>query len=275
MDRHGYPPRLRSPGTAPAISFILLLALGELIMSCSTLGARGDTRHLGFSGYDWTVVDGNEAIGPGPNRFASANVSLDQAGRLVLKTGEDDSGWSCAEVFLDKSLSYGSYEIELLPIIDGLDARTVFGFYTWDESPEFAHREIDMELARWGDGSYPNLNFSVQPSEGHPERSAVAEIDLRAPLILRFEWAPTSIHFVALSGRRRVEWSFPLPSSSDTISSIASTDAGGEPAARPPFLVPPDGDEAVSLNLWIFRGDPADRPARIVVSRFSFTPLSD
>ena len=275
--------------------------------------AEGDGagRHIEFSGYGWDIIESPSRIGPGPNRFSSANVRLDERGRLLLSTRKDRSGWSCAEVFLDKSLSYGAYEVQILPIEGGLDARTVFGFYTWDGAPDFAHREIDIEIARWGEESAPNLNFAAQPSEGHKERAAVSEIDLASPITLRFEWRPRSLRFVALSGDRRVEWSFPSPSPADTIQSLRASEAldatggpvaTGEPGATsepggtggptvtggqaapggrgaqsssPTFVVPPEGDERVSFNLWLYQGRAPARPARIVISRFRYFPLPD
>jgi len=252
---------------------ILAVSLGSLLMSCSTLVPRYGERHLDFDGYGWKAIDSEGAIGPGPNRFSAANVRLDDSGRLVLSTRRDASGWSCAEVFLDKSLSYGRYELRLLPIEGGLDPQVVFGFYTWDESAAFAHREIDIEIARWGRSTHPNLNFAVQPSEGHDERVAVSEIDLSSPVTMRFDWSPGSLRFIVLDEGRRTEWSFPSPSPSDTVASRAMPEGGEGPP--PPFLVPPDGNEVVSLNLWLFQGRSPEKPTRVVVSGFSYTPLSN
>lgn len=50
-----------------------------------------------------------------------------------------------------------------------LDPNVVFGLFTWDDNPIQAHREIDVEFARWGatpaqDGS--NAQWVVQPYDG-------------------------------------------------------------------------------------------------------------
>ena len=45
---------------------------------------KSDPKRLSFSGYEWTLKSGAR-MGPGPNRWETANVSLDAAGRLRLE----------------------------------------------------------------------------------------------------------------------------------------------------------------------------------------------
>lgn len=250
-----------APARAIRRAAVLPTAAALLLGACASLDTGSAS--LAFSGYRWEAVESRLPIGPGPNIFSAANVSLDAAGRLVLSLRRGEGGWSCAEVFLDRSLSYGRYEIELIPPPD-LDPRLVFGFYTWDEEDVFAHREIDIELSRWGESSYPDLNFTVQPAVAGRSRSA--ELPRGSPLLLRFDWRPEKITFLAKAGGGEVLWRFP------------DDREGSSPvsASSPGFLVPPQGKERVSLNLWLFRGEAPDLPPEglsIVISRFAYLPL--
>jgi hypothetical protein len=83
-----------------------------------------------------------------------------------METAFRDGRWTSAHVFLSRSLGYGTYELVLAPFQKPLDVLTVFGFFTWDDNPAYANRELDIELARWGHATAPNLNFTVQPGLG-------------------------------------------------------------------------------------------------------------
>lgn len=252
-----------------AVAEVVFAAFLAMLSACTTVKVQAEGDTILFSGYRWDVVDEDEPIGPGPNRFSGRNVSVDASGRLVLRIGEGQGGWTCAEVFLDRSLSYGTYELSLPPIAKGLDPSVVFGFYTWDEAPDFAHREIDVELARWGRPEFPDLNFSVQPSEEHPERNATFEFDLSRPLTLRFEWRPDRVVFSATSGSDTRSWTFAPGNGSPSDSKGPSM-----AAKRADFGVPPDGDELLSLNLWLFGGPAQGAAAEVVIDRFSYKPPS-
>ncbi|MBU0934434.1 MAG: hypothetical protein KKC64_02345 [Spirochaetes bacterium] len=229
--------------------------------------APPEVRHFAFSGYDWVTVSSPELRGPGPNIFDGRNVDLDSAGRLVLQTAWRGKRWTSAHVFLTRSLGYGRYELVLagqpLPLDDG----TVFGFFTWDDNPDFANREIDIELARWAQPASPLLNFAVQPTAADSRRVILLDFDFSQAVRLSFEWRPDSVRFAAeqLDGSGRVEWVFPEPG----YRPLAA--AGSD---LPAFAVPPKGRERVGINLWLFRGAAPARSARLVVESFSFTPLS-
>ena len=210
-----------------------------------------------FSGYRWLLISQKEERGPGPNVFDGRNVSLDPDGRLVLETRRRGGRWTSAHVFLVESLGYGSYEIRLAPQEMPLDRRAVFGFFTWDDDPAFANREIDIELARWDSPTNANLHYTVQPAEGRTERGASIEFDFSLAVTLRFEWLPDSVNFSAESERGSFYWTF-----------------SGEGTQSEPFGVPPPGNEKLGLNLWLFRGLSPKGPSRVIVERFEFTPAS-
>jgi hypothetical protein len=243
---------------------LLLLALAIVVLG-KGLGypayaaplSQPDKGSLEFSGYRWLVISQEEKRGPGPTVFDARNVSLDTEGRLVLETRRISGRWTSAHVFLSESLGYGSYEIRLAAQEFPLDKRAVFGFFTWDDDPAFANREIDIELARWNSSANANLHYNVQPSEGRPERGSSFEFDFSSPVTLRFDWLPGSVSFSAVSERESFQWTF--------------SDMG---AQAKPFGVPPKGNEKLGLNLWLFRGLSPKAPSRIIVERFEFTPAS-
>jgi len=211
-----------------------------------------------FSGYTWQVIESAVLRGPGPNIFSRANVRLDERGRLVLETSRAAGSWTSAHVFLTKSLGYGRYELVLAPLEKPLDDLTVFGFFTWDDNPAYANREIDIELARWALPKAPNLNCTVQPSADRPDRSGLAEFDFSGTTTLAFVWEPGIVRFSAESDTGSFYWEYPA--------------AGTRPPV--PFGVPPKGRERVGLNLWLFQGRAPESADRVFIESFSFSPLA-
>jgi hypothetical protein len=223
----------------------------------SATGPQPEQGIVEFSGYRWRLISQKEKRGPGPNIFDGRNVSIDSEGRLVLETRRRGGRWTSAHVFLMESLGYGSYEIRLAPQEMPLDRRAVFGFFTWDDDPAFANREIDIELARWDTPTNANLHYTVQPAEGRPERGAALEFDFSVAVTLRFDWLPDSVSFSAESELESFHWTF-----------------SGMGAQAEPFGVPLKGNEKLGLNLWLFRGLVPAGPSRIIVESFDFKPAS-
>ncbi|OHD23279.1 MAG: hypothetical protein A2Y38_24420 [Spirochaetes bacterium GWB1_59_5] len=174
-----------------------------------------------------------------------------------METSLAAGNWTSAHLFLTKSLGYGRYELVLAPLEKPLDDMTVFGFFTWDDDPAYANREIDIELARWAIPAAPNLNCTVQPSADRPERSGLAEFDFSMPTTLVFIWEPGLVRFSVESVTGSFSWGYPPSGVS-------------EPE---PFGAPPKGRERVGLNLWLFQGRAPESADRICIDRFSFTPL--
>ncbi|MGD9938951.1 MAG: hypothetical protein AB7T74_04020 [Clostridia bacterium] len=235
----------------------LALIILAVMVSGSAMASplKPEARTIRFSKQNWQVIHSGGLRGPGPNVFDARNVYLDEQGRLVMETAFRDGLWTSAHVFLSRSLGYGTYKLVLAPMPKALDVLTVFGFFTWDDNPAFANREIDIELARWGHTTAPNLNFTVQPWDGYPERQNNREFDFSSRATLEFEWQPDGIRFKATSSLGFAEWYFPEPDSSQSA----------------PFVVPPKGRERLGLNLWLFQGREPEAADRIVIEEFRFT----
>ncbi len=123
------------------------------------------SRKITFSGYEWNVKSSGDAVGPGPNVFSNSedNVFVDTEGRLHLLINQKQGRWRCAEVVSARSFGLGTYRFTIDSGIDGLDPNVVLGLFTWSDAPEYNHRELDVEIARWGDPANANAQFVVQP----------------------------------------------------------------------------------------------------------------
>ncbi|HDR9105414.1 TPA: glycoside hydrolase family 16 protein [Burkholderia vietnamiensis] len=227
------------------------LCLAALI---SLVAASAPAREIRFSGYSWLVRNsGGQTGGPGPNVFSgtpdAVDVLPDGSLRLsILKTG---SGWSCAEVILHQALGYGSYEIEVENNPADMDRQAVFGFFSYDSSPEQSHRELDVELSYWGNPDDDrNSQFVVQPDRpGHKNRFVVKE----PGTLYRIHWTRGVAEFTALS------------SDGSVLRHWVQREA-----------VPDAADARIDLNLWLAKGRPPQTGLNVefVVKRFRFTPES-
>jgi hypothetical protein len=234
------------------------------IVSASPAGGS-PARTITFSGYDWVVKSSAGPVGPGPNLFSDSaeSVFVDDQGRLHLRILEEAGKWTCAEVVSKRSFSYGTYRFHLATPVDDLDPNVVLGMFTWSDDPAFAHREIDIECARWGKANDPtNAQFVVQPyvPAGHLLRFS---IPLGQPHTVQvFIWCPDQVIFESLLGAQ-------------------STDAQPPAVAREWKFngqgVPQAGGENARINLWLNGGVPPARGqnVEVIVRKFEFSPLQN
>jgi hypothetical protein len=208
-------------------------------------------RTIQFSGYTWQVKSSTDAVGPGPNRFSdsAANVWVDGLGRLHLKLTRSNGRWHCAEAVNTQSLGFGRYAFELDSRVDALDPNAVLGLFTWSDDPAYTHREIDIELSRWGSGAdETNGQYVVQPYDGSGNLQRITQRAVSSST-LSFDWQPDAVTFAASSAAPSA-WTYSGPD------------------------VPQPGSEHVRMNLWLYRGMPPanGNSVEVVVTRFSFTP---
>lgn len=209
-------------------------------------------RTVEFGGVRWTVRDsGGEVEGPGPNRFSAdpRDVWVDANGlhlRIVPRGGR----WLSTQVVAEKALGYGTYRFTLAGPVDRLDPRVVLGLFTWDDAETDAHRELDVEVSRWGDPLRSNAQFVVQPYDtlGNAVRFELPPLPTG---VAAFEWLPESAAFSyrTAEGKLLAEHTF----------------GQGVPRA---------GDERAMINLWLYEGKPPrdGRPVEVVIRGFRFTP---
>src|SRR3989442_12920365 len=136
------------------------------VLALLTVAAEAQyPRLIDFSGYTWSVKTSTGKVGPGPNYFSdsTSSVWVDAQGRLHMKILKNKGRWYCSEVILQESLGYGTYRFYLDSAVDGLDPSVVLGLFTWNDAPDYNHREIDIEFSRWGSVNNQNAQYVVQP----------------------------------------------------------------------------------------------------------------
>ncbi|MFW5689994.1 MAG: glycoside hydrolase family 16 protein [Spirochaetota bacterium] len=237
-----------------------LLSLLLLLMTVSTVPAE---RRVEFSGYEWIVRRSGGLEGPGPNRFSDASevVRVDESGGLRLAIVRRGAGWVCAEVILDRSLGYGTYEfaVEIEP--GALEPQVILGMFTYDDdAPDAYHREIDVELGRFGNPSAPAAQFVLQPAERYGNRLRYELDEEGTHTTHAFRWEAGQITFRSVHGHH--EAVFGVPDSRVTATWSVRGDR-----------VPAPADERVRINLWLYQGETPSREHEVVVRRFSFYPL--
>lgn len=216
---------------------------------------------LSFAGQTWYVKAAEWAADPGPCYYSDRpeDVWVDASGRLHLKIANHSGRWYCSEVFTTQQYGHGAYVFKLASPVDQLDKNAVLGLFTWDDtSAAYSHREIDIEMSRWGLASGPNAQYVVSPwnSAGHryqfnlslPETSSVHA----------FTWHADSVAFGSYRGS-----AWPAdPAAALQTWTYTGTD------------VPPAGQGNARINLWLFNGAaPSDgQEIEIVVTEFSFAP---
>ena len=214
---------------------------------------------MSWSGHIWLVRD--DTGGPGPNRFSPRNVSVDSSGALHLRISKAAKLWSCAEIYTNEKLGYGTYTYTIESRVDRLDQNVVFGLFNYPDDAVDGTNELDIEYARWGVANGPNLAFTAYPSLKHSSQVSQAfPVKLRDPATInQFTWKPGSVAFKCStdSGKAAHEvfaqWQTPA-SFAQLVSHIAMP---------------------VHLNLWLFQSPaPSDQqPVEVIVKRFEYTPL--
>ncbi len=212
---------------------------------------------LRFAGIEWHIKDsGARQVGPGHNWFSSGNVRLDAGGQLHLQAKARDGSCVAAEAVAVPSLGYGTYEFTVATNLDNLAKNLVLGLFTWDDtSNQSFHREIDVELGRWGRENNADAQFVIQP---YTIPSNIWRFSLRPGLrgsVHQFIWAPRRVSFrsegLEASGVRSILQEYVFER-----------------------MIPEPGQEQTRVNLWCMDSKaPADGTSEVVLSRFRFTPL--
>lgn len=208
---------------------------------------------LHFSGYNWVIRSAGSDRGGEPNEYSPENARGDEKGFLHLRMQDRNGKWTCAEVYLTRSLGYGTYKFVVQDSAH-LSPSAVFGLFTWDlaRSQDFRN-EIDIELSRWGDPKNKNAQYVIQPFY-IPEN--VSRFTVPAGVVTHsFRWEPGKVSFTSSPGTR--------DSSSAFISRHIFTSG-----------IPTPADEAVHINLYDFRHskNPVQQPSEVVIEKFEYLP---
>jgi hypothetical protein len=229
---------------------------GEVVAVKTVPGTKWEQagpRTVQFSGYEWHVRNIGSNRGGRPNSYDSGNAWTDSNGFLHLRIAQHAGQWTCAEVRLSRSLGYGSYFFVVRDVAH-LEPAAVLSIFTWDdEDAGQNHREMNVELAKWGDPTNKNAQYVVQP---YYVPANVSRFDVPSgPLTHSFRWEPGRVAFRTVRG------------SSPTGSSVVSehTFTSG---------VPVPGGESVHLDLFIFGNakNPLQNDVEVVIEKFEYLP---
>jgi hypothetical protein len=211
-------------------------------------------RHtLQFAGYEWIVRAAPSDRG-GPNQFDPANAFTDAEGAVHLRIAGAPGRWTCTELTLTRSFGYGLYSFTV-DDISTLDPAARFVIFTWD-GPAITQygREMAITIGRHGQRPEDNGRYIIEPVDLPINRS-----NFFAPagvLTHQMRWEPDRATFRTFRGAR----------------------AGGDarPIAEHTFTsgVPGAGNETIRFSLYVLQNHPTpmQKPAEVVVRRFTFEP---
>lgn len=206
-----------------------------------------------FSGYEWKVrrimSDRN-----GPSYFDPANAQTDSNGFLHLRIARQPDHWTCSEVTLTQSLGYGTYLFRVGDI-SHLEPAVVFSIFTWDErGTDPNHREMDIEMSRWGDPNNKNARFIIQPY--YIPANVTQFMAPAGPLTDSLHWEPGKVSFETFRGN------IPGPQSRAVAKYVFASG------------IPSPGSETVRMNFCAFGSAkvPLQNEAEVVIEKFQYLP---
>jgi hypothetical protein len=213
------------------------------------------TGSLKFSGYDWSVRTIPNNKGGMDNLFDAENVWTDPSGALHMRIKKKSDKWSCAEIYLNRSLGYGTYSVTLRDT-SHIDPASVFTMYTFEDSAGEQHyREMDVEVSRWGDpANKNNAQYVVQPFyiPGNVTPFAAPS----GTLTYALRWESGRATFKTFRGRS-------ADGDAQLVSEHEFTSGVPEPGKAIPRLI---------FYVVASNKSPMQKPSEVVVEKFEYLP---
>jgi hypothetical protein len=217
---------------------------------------------LAFAGYTWNISAPAGQVSPGPNYWSQSNAWVDANGWLHLKVAYNPSTnhWEAAEVYTTQSLGYGTYQWQVEGAIGSFDKNIVLGLYNY--SGNNLYDEMDIEIARWGNDAWDNLNYTIYPKTGVNTPPVSYTASFTTPngtyTTHRFKRTSSSIKLQSLYGFQDGD------ANQFQTKTFTNSDIAISTLAMP-----------VHMNLWLFDGlAPSNNQAvEVVIHSFKFTPL--
>lgn len=219
---------------------------------------QGDT--IQFSGFDWVVKESfDKQTGPGNNYFSGSkdNIFIDNDGKLHLIITHRNEKWYCPEIRMLKNLGRGKYSFYLDPLPQPLDKDVVIGLFLYDrEDTSNFHKEIDIEISKWGIDTSKNTQYIIQPKETEAYRF---QSDLNLATKQTIELGSKKITFKSFYDASGLD-DIPLEYSNLTI--------------KPEYNYK-STSEKISINVWLYRtSEPYSlKEFEVIFSKFEFEPL--
>ena len=159
----------------PVLAFTVFSALP--LLSGMQWRHGPQSKRITFSGWEFIVKDsGGVRVGPGSNYFDQDAVTVDARG-LTLRVLERDGRFYCAEVVATANLGYGLYRFTVGSNVDRLAPNLTLGLFTWSDEPgeEGTHKELDVELGRWGNRDNDVAQYVVPALDQRTEYSQISD----------------------------------------------------------------------------------------------------
>jgi hypothetical protein len=241
----------------PATTEFLPLVGGAVVAVATTKGSGTylprPRKTLTFSGYEWEIRQTPSNRG-GANEYDPANAWTDADGALHMKIARRDGRWTSAEVSLTRSLGYGTY-VFVVRDTSHVEPAAALSLLTWDDQGvDQNHRELDIEISRWGDPKSKDGQYVVQPYYVAANVARFTTSSGRLTHSLR--WEPGRASFKSVRG----------PGSNAQSAAVAEHDFTSG--------VPVPGNETVRMNLYYFRFSPTplENETEIVIEKFQYLP---
>jgi hypothetical protein len=254
-----YAALLVEPGYRPPATTGVLPGQGGKVLAVAVVKGVGPlipaaSKTLQFSGYEWKAVNAISDRNGMPNLYDPANALTDSNGYLHLHIARRSDRWTCSAVTLTHGFGYGTYLFSVEDV-SHLAPSAVLTLFTWDDlGAEQNHREMDIEIGRWGDPANKNAQFVMQPYYV-PENVA----QFMAPpglLTYSFDWEPAKVSFRTVRGVDRI-------SQRNAVATHVFTSG-----------IPSPGGESVSMSFCAFGFSkvPLEDGAEVVIDKFQYLP---
>jgi hypothetical protein len=138
--------------------------------------------------------------------------------------------------------------------VSQLEPAAVLSIFTWDDSDAGQnHREMNIELARWGDAASKNAQYVVQPY--YVPANVVRFNVPGGDLTHSFHWEPGRVTFKTVRG--------PVADGPGLVANHIFSSG-----------VPAPGGESIHLDLFIFGNakDPLQKDLEVVIEKFEYLP---
>jgi hypothetical protein len=242
---------MQSRTNHPILKFLFRIAQGGMVLwICFGLSGAPAARALEagtvaparttllFSGREWVARDWTGGPGGETRQWSDSPSSVwVDANGLHLKIRQENNTWYSAEVDSVAATQYGTHCFYVDGRVDLLDKNIVLGLFLYKDD----QHEIDIEFARWGDESYPNSQYVVQPSTAGGEDIYLFEFNTSlsgAYSTHCFNWQPGYVEFWSTHGH------YSWPPGPDYQIEHRQTPVGQ-------YIPPSDGSYKIMLNLWL------------------------
>ena len=213
------------------------------------------TGSLKFSAYNWGVRMTSSDKGGTNNLYDPENAWTDASGALHMQIKKKSGSWSCAEIFLNRSLGYGTYSVTVRDT-SHLEPAALFSMFTFDEwASEERFREMDVEVGGRGDAANKNdARYIIQPPYIPGNLFPFAAPSGTLTYVLR--WEPGHATFRTFRGRSS-------GAGAQLVSELEFT-----------FAIPAPGQAKLRLIFFVVASDknPMQKPSEVVVEKFEYLP---